>query len=371
MAASSLRLRRSRLLALAAAGACGVLAPSVAAHPVIVYAAQATVAAGDVEVSLSGTDHDLEHAGFGRGGQATVDRFAAAVASELTILDGQGRRAVPSVRAASQGPSGAGFDIRLRYRFPESDGPRRFITFQLRPAPGGATARTQIQIAFQSPAPAAADSAKAPRLLRLSSGGNPETVDLDSSNATLDPLAARMAPLDDPLKTIWLVERDRVHAAPLRLTLVLPAHLLVTWLPLDRAGADALTSAELHAAAPAVASWAIRAVRFESAGDPLAAKAAGVRLLPPSAAPTANSVEASAPVGFWCARVAVDIEAPPGPHPAVVWTAFNGAVQTVNFLAADGSSGPVDAAAGFLQLTSYSPRVQTDGTSWRAAAPSK
>jgi hypothetical protein len=206
-----------------------------------------------------------------------------------------------------------------------------YLTFQILPseAPPGPAWQIALAIRGQAAGPAAT--------LRLTSGGNAETVEVVWASGRAKVAASTMTDQvgscipcqkrgPGSLKQVC-VEFDR-QSPEFRADLYIPLPLLATWLNIARLNRDYVTPAEQRELQPAAAELLADAFIVSSEGPPRPVEVKAISFVPLAGEFTADST-----LSFWTTRLhaRLQIAGKNQDQPELInWRLFNGAISTIS-----------------------------------------
>lgn len=327
------------------------------AHPISVTRGVVTVSADNISVSLQVTGEDLLHqdATLHRLDRLTLhemrdafDRYAARLSGVLVLRDISGRRLERRVVEWQLTPAQPGVveyrdlrAIRATYQMAYAvAGLPKLITFrQEDPEP---PARMPAQFALlvrQLPL-------GGERSIRLTAGGNAETLEFDwsatdscvapGSNVLTDPADETRGNRFDSIQAILRIEK---HA--LKLDIRVPVPLMETWFAIPRREPDFLQPDEQRAALLRLTEFFSTLHRVRLNARPVGAQLRRVGFVGPATSDSGTGTTPQ-PLGIFTARVAVSLEYAISEEVRdldITWGLFNSAVLTADVTVIDGESG--------------------------------
>lgn len=335
--------RAAALLARLAAAASSVGGPSGAAlaHPMLMTSGEAHLDGATLFAVLGMTDHDLTHMPAPADGRSAFGALADELGASIAVLDDRGGRLEPDIDVA---PVPGGARCELRYALPAE---ARFLTFQQRAGADARAGRRLIEFQFT---PQGSDRVVT---VRLSAGGNAETIDVRPERGLPPPgAAAAWMRASDRFTSIYLVirpARDRVS-----IEARVPAPLLQAWLPSPASSGDRIEASERDGIAAAAAAWVESRVRLDADGEPRTTSIDARAVLRPDH-DTPASDPSEAPACFWSARLVTILSAPVPADAArlrIEWSGFNSGLLAATAVVEDGGS------ARLLTLTPRTPSIE-------------
>lgn len=333
--------------------AFGLLVESTAGgHPISVSRGVVTVEASRVVATIRVSGEELVHgapAYHDRGGldaarlRGIFDEKAAELIQSIVLRGADGARLAGRLTGARlTDADGASLDpqglrrVRAEYWIEyRLSAPPRILTFRQEPAAGPAGLPTQYALLVrQSPA-------QRERTIRLSAGGNAETLEFEwpggpeaAEPVGQDSLEQHLA--QHRFEAVQAVIRLEGHRIELEVHVPLP--LMETWVPVPRHDADFVEIAEQTAAAPRLERVLNQCASVSLNGQARTADSIRLCFLGPCDTGV-DTACAPARLGAWTARVGAVIEfgAAEGLQAAdITWRLFNGGVLTAESLVIDG-----------------------------------
>lgn len=333
-----LRKRFTQQIAIVIIALIVIRADRVDAHPIHVQRGSVSFKDNQMTVRFQVSGHDAEHM------NSTVDAASRDLIRCLYVFDEHGEAL--SAKTTTINDDGCAIEFKLGDE-------QRFVTFQQRIGPETIVRNRMIELELVRTE--SADSST----VRLSAGGNAETI------------GVRHAELPEESKRVDRFHELVVFVTPneehVELELHVPAPLLESWIPFDRAKEDSIRATEIERNTDAITKWFLERLTPTESGGERALRVEQVALLDPSiprlpheSAPAVESQSARPKetiVGYWCARIVVKaiIEHPTGAQLDLNCKIFNSKVMTAKAAIINGGN------VTWTTLSTYAPHLRVKG----------